>query len=73
MFRDKVPPEQGMLFVFEEEDLHSFWMTNTVIPLDMLWLGARQADQIHIARNVPPCAAEPCPTLRPGNPRPFCP
>jgi len=70
MFRDKVLPEQGMLFVFEEEDLHSFWMKNTLIPLDMLWLG-RDRRIIHIARNVPPCAAEPCPTYGPESPALF--
>jgi uncharacterized membrane protein (UPF0127 family) len=70
MFRDKVLPEQGMLFVFEEEDLHSFWMKNTLIPLDMLWLG-RDRRIIHIARNVPPCAAEPCPTYGPEIPALF--
>jgi hypothetical protein len=70
MFRDKVLPEQGMLFVFEEEDLHSFWMKNTLVPLDMLWLG-RDRRIIHIARNVPPCAAEPCPTYGPEIPALF--
>jgi uncharacterized membrane protein (UPF0127 family) len=70
MFRDKVPPEQGMLFVFEEESLHSFWMKNTLIFLDMLWLG-RDRRIIHIARNVPPCAAEPCPTYGPTTPALF--
>jgi len=70
MFRDKVLPEQGMLFVFEEEDLHSFWMKNTLVSLDMLWLG-RDRRIIHIARNVPPCAAEPCPTYGPETPTLF--
>ncbi|TRZ88104.1 DUF192 domain-containing protein [bacterium] len=70
MFRDKVLPEQGMLFVFEEEDLHSFWMKNTLVPLDMLWLG-RDRRIIHIARNVPPCAAEPCPSYGPEIPALF--
>ena len=70
MFRNKVLPEQGMLFVFEEEDLHTFWMKNTLVPLDMLWLG-RDHRIIHMARNVPPCAAEPCPTYGPEIPALF--
>jgi uncharacterized membrane protein (UPF0127 family) len=70
MFRDNVLPGQGMLFVFEEEDLHSFWMKNTLVSLDMLWLG-RDRRIIHIARNVPPCAAEPCPTYGPETPALF--
>jgi hypothetical protein len=70
MFRDKVLPEQGMLFVFDKEDLHTFWMKNTLVPLDMLWLG-RDHRIIHIAGNVPPCAAEPCPTYGPEIPALF--
>jgi len=70
MFRDKVHPEQGMLFVFEEEDLHAFWMKNTLVSLDILWLG-RDRRIIHIARNVPPCTAEPCPTYGPEIPALF--
>lgn len=70
MFRDQVLPGQGMLFVFEEEGLHSFWMKNTLVPLDMLWLG-RDRRIISIAKNVPPCAAEPCPTYGPETPALF--
>ncbi len=70
MFRDKVPPDQGMLFVFEEEGQHSFWMKNTLVYLDMLWLNnGRQI--IHIERMVPPCKAEPCPTYGPTSPARF--
>jgi len=61
MFRDNIAPDQGMLFVFEEPDLHGFWMKNTRIPLDMLWLDSDKRI-VHIERDVPPCVAEPCPT-----------
>ena len=70
MFRDNVLPGQGMLFVFEEEGLHSFWMKNTLVSLDMLWLGSDKKI-IHIAKSVPPCAAEPCPTYGPETPALF--
>ena len=70
MFRDKVLPEQGMLFIFEKENLHLFWMKNTLVPLDMLWLG-RDHRIIYIAKNVPPCAADPCPTYGPETPALF--
>jgi uncharacterized membrane protein (UPF0127 family) len=37
MFRERLRDDEGMLFVFEEEDEHRFWMKNTLIPLDMIF------------------------------------
>ena len=36
MFRKELPDDRGMLFVFEQEGEHTFWMKNTLIPLDMI-------------------------------------
>lgn len=33
MYRDKMPPQEGMLFVFEQADTQCFWMKNTLLPL----------------------------------------
>lgn len=38
MFRDKLPPDHGMLFVFESEQPLSFWMKNTWIPLSIAFI-----------------------------------
>lgn len=35
MFREHLPPNQGMLFVFENADRLSFWMRDTSIPLEI--------------------------------------
>ncbi len=70
MFRDRLPVDQGMLFVFEEEGVRAFWMKNTLIPLDMLWLDPGRRI-VHIAKMVPPCVADPCPSYGPGLPALF--
>ncbi len=38
MFRDALPDDGGMLFLFEEPELATFWMRNTFISLDILFL-----------------------------------
>lgn len=64
MFRNTLNDDQGMLFVFEEEGLYSFWMKNMNIAIDILWLD-RQKRIVHLEHNVPPCKKEPCPTYAP--------
>ncbi|MCK4263878.1 MAG: DUF192 domain-containing protein, partial [Candidatus Aminicenantes bacterium] len=53
MFRERIDSDQGMLFVFEEEGIHSFWMKNMKISLDILWLD-HEKRIIHIEKCVPP-------------------
>jgi uncharacterized protein len=40
MFRDHLAPDAGMLFDYGDERMASFWMQNTLIPLDMIFIGA---------------------------------
>ncbi|HXY39911.1 MAG TPA: DUF192 domain-containing protein [Vicinamibacteria bacterium] len=64
MFRPSLPLDHGMLFVFENEDFHGFWMKNCRFPIDMVWLD-RDRRVVHVAEAVPPCKADPCPTYSP--------
>ena len=67
MHREKIDSDQGMLFIFEEEDRYSFWMKNMKFSIDMLWLD-REKRIVHIERNVPPCKNLPCPSYSPPIP-----
>lgn len=40
MFRDSLGEDEGMLFVFDKEAPHAFWMMNTTIPLDAIHISA---------------------------------
>ncbi|MEI7705158.1 MAG: DUF192 domain-containing protein [Deltaproteobacteria bacterium] len=37
MFRKELPDGRGMIFLFDEEEEHSFWMKDTLIPLDLIF------------------------------------
>lgn len=65
MFRDQLAPNRGMVFFFPQSGNYPFWMKNTLIPLDMVWIDD-QKRITHIAHNVPPCKADPCPSYDPG-------
>lgn len=39
MFRESLPKNQGMLFIYQEKRQMAFWMKNTKIPLDVAFLG----------------------------------
>ena len=40
MFRESLPKNHGMLFIFESEQMLSFWMQNTSIPLSIAYIDA---------------------------------
>lgn len=54
MFRKYLPEGSGMLFVFPNEAKHSFWMANTLIPLDIIWINSNK-EVVYIENGVPPC------------------
>jgi hypothetical protein len=64
MFRDSLPENEGMLFIFDKEDYYEFWMLNTKIPLDIIWINENK-EIVHIERNLQPCN-EDCPKYSPN-------
>ncbi len=60
MCRTTMAENEGMLFIFDQPQTLSFWMKNTLIPLDMIFLNA-EYKIINIQKNVQPCKADPCP------------
>jgi uncharacterized protein len=65
MDREYLDPDKGMLFVFEKEGNYRFWMKNTLIPLDIIWINSSQ-DIVYIERNAQPCTPDFCPSIDPG-------
>jgi uncharacterized membrane protein (UPF0127 family) len=61
MFRDSMPEDQGMLFIFPNEAPRSFWMKNTRIPLDIMYFD-KDLKMVSISANAKPCRVSRCPS-----------
>jgi uncharacterized membrane protein (UPF0127 family) len=68
MFRKYISPREGMLFVFPQPQVAKFWMKNTLVPLDILFIGtdntivkvisdAKPMDETILSSDVPVAAA----------------
>lgn len=60
MNRRGLQPESGMLFVFPEPAMRSFWMKNTLIPLEIFYFDGK--GEFVSWTTMQPCEKEPCPT-----------
>lgn len=61
MFRDSMPPDHGMLFIFPAEAPRSFWMKNTRISLDIMYFD-KDLKLVSISADTPPCRVSRCPS-----------
>ena len=55
----------GMLFIFPQPDVYTFWMKDTLIPLDIIWLDDNRM-VVDLKAQVPPCQENPCPVYTPS-------
>lgn len=64
MNRSYLGEDDGMLFIFEREGRHSFWMKDTLIPLDMIFISG-EGRIVDIKYNVRPCERLVCEIFTP--------
>ena len=57
MYRDTLAENQGMLFLFDNEEVRAFWMKNTILSLDMIFVNARN-EIVTIHKYTTPYAEE---------------
>ena len=58
MNRPSLDKGSGMIFIFEEEDVQSFWMKNTLIPLDMIFISSGM-EVVGVVENAEPLTTTP--------------
>jgi uncharacterized membrane protein (UPF0127 family) len=61
-FRNSIAPDHGMLYAHRIPGKYGYWMYQTFIPLDIIWMDARNK-VVEIVENAPPCKspASQCP------------
>lgn len=65
MYRDKMEEGQGMLFIFPQEEQRSFWMLNTMLSLDIIFVNSKN-EIVKIHRNTTPYAKTSYPSNEPA-------
>jgi uncharacterized membrane protein (UPF0127 family) len=71
MHRAELPNDRGMLFFFPSPGQHGFWMSETLIPLDIIWLDASRRI-VSISADAEPCpSGASCPVYSPSTPAQF--
>ncbi|NYZ60245.1 DUF192 domain-containing protein [Candidatus Micrarchaeota archaeon] len=63
MYRESLPEDEGMLFIFPSSGNYPFWMKNTLIPLNAIYMD--ENGTIVDILQMEPCIADPCPNYPP--------
>jgi uncharacterized protein len=65
--KDSLAENEAMLFVFDNEGEHTFWMKNMKFPIDIIWIDTDKT-VVHLEHNLQPCSSELfCPTYKPND------
>jgi len=70
MYREQMPVDQGMLFLFDRMQPLAFWMKNTRISLDIIYFD-QERRVVSVANKVPPCKSALCPNYPSSGPAIF--
>jgi len=65
MYREGMKEDEGMLFIFPKEEEQSFYMRNTVLPLDIIFVNAKK-QIVKIHRNTTPFSEKSLPSDKPS-------
>ncbi|PIN85860.1 hypothetical protein COV19_07690 [Candidatus Woesearchaeota archaeon CG10_big_fil_rev_8_21_14_0_10_44_13] len=63
MYRESLGKDEGMLFIFPDENYRSFWMKNTLVPLDIVFISGN-GTIVDIKEDFEPCRTFVCESYR---------
>ncbi len=63
-FRDHIPADEGMLYIFDKSAPHQVWTKEFRIPVDIIWIDESKK-VVYISESAPPCSSDPCPWYGP--------
>ena len=66
MFRENLDKNSGMLFIFDDENYQTFWMKNTLIPMDIIFISSDM--KIVDIKYATPCEVDPCKLFKSSRP-----
>lgn len=67
MYRDELGRNEGMFFIWRQPAPRAFWMLNTRIPLDIIYIGP-ELEIVGWSLDTPPCRTRNCPSYPSGAP-----
>jgi len=63
-FRESLPEDRGMIFLFEKSGLHKVWTKGFQFPVDLIWVDESK-QVVHVKEAAQPCMKDPCPWYGP--------